>query len=481
MNYRMVLYILGKVIGVEGFFLLAPAVCGIIYGQSFLPYFLWAASLCAISLLLCFKKPQQTEIHSRDGFISVALCWIVLSLLGAVPFLLTGEMNSFFDAFFEIVSGFTTTGASVVANVEGLSHASLLWRSLSQWLGGMGVLVFVLAVMPKADMKNARYMHLMRAEVPGPTVDKLVPKIAHTARVMYGIYLGLTVVEVVFLLFGGMDVFEALTHSFSTASTGGFGIKNTSIGGYSPYIQYVIATFMLLFGINLNIFYLLLTGHIFKALKSEEFWWYIGIAATAVVVIMLSIFGQYNGTEGAFRAAYFQVASIMTTSGFSTADFTKWPVLAQAMLVLLMFIGGSTGCTAGGIKVGRVLLLGKNAKREVGYLLHPNLVRSVKVDGRSVAAETIRGTTSFIIVYIIIFVISTLLLIAVESCDLVTGFTTVTTAINNVGPGLASVGPASNFAHFTDFSKLLLCAVMLIGRLEIFPILILFSPSSWRR
>ena len=481
MNYRMVLYILGKTVGIEGLFLLAPAVCGIIYKENFLPYLLWAVVLYAVSLLFSFKKPRHTEIHSRDGFICVALCWIVLSLFGAVPFMLTGEIPSFFDAFFEIVSGFTTTGASVVANVEGLSHATLLWRSLSQWLGGMGVLVFVLAVMPKADMKNTRYMHLMRAEVPGPTVDKLVPKIATTARVMYGIYLGLTAVQVVVLLFGEMNLFEALTHSFSTASTGGFGIKNDSIGGYSAYSQYVIATFMLLFGINMNVFYLILTGHFLKAIKSEELWWYLGIAASAVLIIMISLMGQNMGTEVAFRHSFFQVASIMTTSGFSTADFNVWPMLAQAVLVLLMFIGGSTGCTAGGIKVGRLLLLGKNAKREAGYLLHPSLVRSVKVDGRVISHETIRGTTSFIIMYMIIFVIAAVTLIAVEGCDLITGFTAVTTAINNVGPGLGAVGPTANFAHLTDFSKLLLSFSMLIGRLEIFPILILFSPLSWRR
>ena len=410
MNYRMVLYILGKTVGIEGLFLLAPAVCGMIYKENFLPYLLWAVVLYALSLLVSFKKPKHTDIHPRDGFICVALCWIVLSLFGAIPLMLTGEISSFFDAFFEIVSGFTTTGASVVEKVEELSHATLLWRSLSQWLGGMGVLVFVLAVMPKADMKNTRYMHLMRAEVPGPTVDKLVPKIAQTARVMYAIYLGLTALEVICLLFGGMDIFEALTHSFSTASTGGFGIKNTSVGGYSPYIQYVIGTFMFIFGINLNVFYLILTGHFFKAFKSEELWWYLGIAAAAVGVITISLWGR----TGAFKDAYFQVASIMTTSGFSTTDFNKWPMIAQAILVLLMFVGGSTGCTAGGIKIGRLLLLGKNAKREAGYLLHPNLVRSVKVDGRTISHETIRGTTSFIIMYMIIFVIVTIALISVE-------------------------------------------------------------------
>ena len=481
MNYRMVLYILGKTVGIEGLFLLAPAVCGMIYKENFLPYLLWAVVLYALSFVTSFKKPKHTEIHSRDGFICVALCWIVLSLFGAVPFMLTGEIPSFFDAFFEIVSGFTTTGASVVKNVEGLSHATLLWRSLSQWLGGMGVLVFVLAVMPKADMKNTRYMHLMRAEVPGPSVDKLVPKIASTARVMYGIYLALTAIEVIFLLCGEMNLFEALTHSFSTASTGGFGIKNSSVGGYSAYSQYVIGSFMFLFGVNMNVFYLILTGHIIKAFKSEELWWYLGIAGFAVLVIMFSLMGQNMGSEGAFRHSFFQVASIMTTSGFSTADFNSWPMIAQAILVLLMFVGGSTGCTAGGIKIGRLLLLGKNAKREAGYLLHPNLVRSVKVDGRTISHETIRGTTSFIIMYMIIFVIATIGLIAVEGCDLITGFTAVTATINNIGPGLGAVGPAANFAHFTDFSKILLSATMLIGRLEIFPLLILFSPVSWRR
>lgn len=481
MNYRMVFYILGKTVGIEGLFLLAPALCGIIYGENFLPYFLWAVALYFVSLLVCFKKPKRTEIHARDGFICVALCWVVLSLFGAVPFLLTHEMSSFFDAFFEIVSGFTTTGASVVSDVEALSRASLLWRALSQWLGGMGVLVFVLAVMPKADIKNTRYMHLMKAEVPGPTVDKLVPKIAATARVMYGIYLALTVMQIVFLLFGGMSLFDSITHSFSTASTGGFGIKNDSVGGYSPYIQYVMATFMFLFGINLNVFYLILTGHFFKALKSEELWWYLGIATFSVAIIMFSLINTGSGTELSFREAYFQVTSIMTTSGFSTTNFNNWPMLAQATLVLLMFIGGSTGCTAGGIKVGRLLLLGKNAKREAGYLLHPSLVRSVKVDGKTVSHETIRGTTSFMIMYFLIFVIATLAIIAVESCDLVTGFTAVSATLNNIGPGLGAVGPAANFGHLTDFSKLLLSGTMLIGRLEIFPMLILFSPVAWKR
>ncbi len=492
MNYRMMLLFLGRILIILSALLVIPLVCALIYGETLLPFLIPMALCLVLGGLLGLKPPADRRFLPRDGFVCVGLSWIVMSLFGCLPFMISGAIPSFVDAFFETVSGFTTTGASILSDVEGLSHSLKLWRCFIQWVGGMGVLVFMMAVMPSADKGGAGFTHLLKAESPGPTVDKMVPRIADTARVMYGIYILLTVAEFFFLLAGEMNVFEAINHSFSTAGTGGFGIKNDSIASYSAYSQYVIAIFMTLFGINFNVFFLILTGKLLKALRCEELWWYLGIVVASVVVIGLSIFNLYNANaviangatlsgEEAFRLAFFQVSSIISTTGFSTADFNLWPTLTHAVLIVLMFSGACAGCTAGGIKISRLLLLAKNGRREVRYILHPRSVMSVKLEGKKVDHEIIRGTTSYIIVYAFLFIASTFLVTALDGCDLVTGFTSVAATLNNVGPGLGQVGPAGNFCGLTDISKLILCFDMLVGRLEIFPVLILLSPSTWKR
>ncbi len=488
MNYRMLLFVIGRILAVEAALMLLPLTAAIIFGENLLPFIIPVLLLVILALLFSSKSPKNTSLSARDGFVSVGLSWIVISVFGSLPFIISGEIPRFIDAFFETVSGFTTTGASILSEVESMSKGLLLWRSFTHWIGGMGILVFVLAIMPSSDMKGARFMHLMRAESPGPTVGKVVPKLAHTSRIMYGIYILLTALLLVLLLVGKMPLFDALCHTFGTAGTGGFGIKNDSIASYSPYCQYVMATFMLMFGINFNVYYLLIIGHIIKAFRSEELWAYLAIVAASVGSIAYSLFNFYNtpemagcSAEEAFRMSYFQVASIISTSGFSTVDFNLWPSFTHAILVALMFIGASAGCTGGGIKVSRVLLLVKNAAREILYILNPRVVKTVKLEGRRVDHETVRGTTSYLIVFIGIFSASVLAVIAAEGCDLVSGFTSVAACLNNIGPGLGAVGPAANFGWMTDFSKLLLCFNMLAGRLEIFPILILFSRRTWKK
>ena len=488
MNYRMVLFVLGRILTVEAVLMILPLLCSVIYGENPTPFIIPMVILLGLSLIFTLKTPKNRAMRARDGFVCVGLSWIVMSFFGAFPFFISGQIPSFIDAFFETVSGFTTTGSSILSDIESMSRGLLFWRSFTHWIGGMGILVFVLAVMPSSDSKSARFMHLMRAESPGPTVGKVVPRIAVTSRIMYGIYLILTLLLVIFLLAGGMPLFDALCHTFGTAGTGGFGIKNDSVASYSPYCQYVIATFMIMFGINFNVYYFLIIRQFLKAIKSEELWTYLLIIATSVGIISVSVYSFYNApamsgasAEEAFRMSYFQVASIISTSGFSTVDFNIWPPITHAVLVLLMFIGASAGCTGGGIKVSRIILLAKNAAREIKYILNPRLVKTVKFEGKTVDHETIRGTTSFLIVYIGIFTLSTLAIIGIESCDLVSGFTSVTACLNNIGPGLEMVGPAANFGWMTNASKLILSFNMLAGRLELFPILILFSPSTWKK
>ena len=489
MNYKMVSFILGKIFLALGFFMLIPAIYAVFVKESAMPFLVPFGLSLVLGFILAFKIPKNRQLLAKDGFVCVGISWIVMSLIGCIPFVLSGAIPSFTNAFFESVSGFTTTGASVLSDVESLDSSILLWRSLTQWIGGMGVLVFILAVMPKSDSNGSRFMHLLKAEVPGPTVGKIVPRIATTARVLYAIYIVMTLLEIIVLVLGEMNLYEAVNHSLTTASTGGFGIKNDSLASYSAYSQYVIAVFMLLFGINQNIFYLIITGHILKALKSEELRWYLGVVAVSVAVITASLTGflstatatlNYSGEE-AFRHSLVQVASIITTSGFSSACFEFWPVLTQAVIVALMFCGACAGCTAGGIKISRLLLLAKNGRREVRYITHPRAVMSVKLEGKPVDHETVRGATSYIIMYASIFVISAFAVTALDGCDLVTGFTSVASALNNIGPGLGEIGPAGNFAGFTALSKYILCFGMLAGRLELFPILILFSPATWKK
>ena len=481
MNYRMIFYILGKILGTLGLLMLLPLITAALYGESILPFALPLVLCVAVGICLSLKAPKNKRLLSKDGFVCVGLSWIVMSLVGCLPFIISGTIPAFVDAFFETVSGFTTTGATVMADIEAAPKGILLWRTFTHWIGGMGVLVFLLAILPRSDGKDARFMHLMRAEVPGPTVGKIVPRISDTARVLYAIYILLTLIEFVLLALGEMNLYEALAHSLSNAGTGGFGVKNDSIASYSAYSQYVIAVFMLLFGTNLSLFYLILTGHFLKAVKSEELRWYLGIVAVGVATIFIYIYPSLHSGELAFRQAFFQVSAIITTTGFITADFELWPVFTQVVLVLLMFCGGCAGSTAGGMKISRLLLLLKNGRREVRYITHPKAVMSIKLEGKRLDHETVRGTTSYIIMLMGIFVVSSLLIVALENCDLVTGFTAVATSLNNVGPGLSQVGPTDNFAAFSDPGKLVLCFNMLAGRLELFPILILFAPSTWKK
>lgn len=483
MNYRMIGYIIGQIVRVEGVLMIPALICSLIYGEGFKLAFVIPILLALVlGTLLCIKKPENTSIFAKEGFVSVALSWVLMSLIGSLPFIIGGYTSSVFDAIFETVSGFTTTGASIFTEVESLEHGILFWRSFTHWIGGMGVLVFVLAILPQADTRSVKLMHVMRAEVPGPKVGKLVSKISRTARIMYGIYIILTLLQVILLLLGGMSLFDSLLNSFATAGTGGFGIKNASIAAYdSVYVDYVIGIFMFLFGINFNLYYFIIIGHGFQALKSEELRWYCGTVAVATAIISLDIFRIYKDVGESVRYAFFQVSSIITTTGFATADFNTWPVLSKAVLVLLMFCGACAGSTGGGIKVSRILLLVKTGLREIKYMLHPRAVVSVKMEGKSAEADVIRSAASFFIVYTMLFVVSFFALTIAEECDLITGFTAVTACINNIGPGLGDVGPTGNFSAFTGFTKVLLSFVMLAGRLEIFPMIMLLSPSTWKK
>lgn len=482
MNYRMVSYIIGQIVRVEGILMIPPLVVSVIYGESAFAAFLIPIVLSvAAGTLLTIKKPSNPDIFAKEGFVTVGLSWIIMSLIGALPFVIDGCIPSFVDAFFETVSGFTTTGASILTEIESLGRGMLLWRSFTHFVGGMGVLVFVLAILPQADTRSVKLMHVMRAEVPGPKVGKLVSKIGRTARIMYGIYIGLTVIEMILLLAGGMPVYDSIVNSFATAGTGGFAIKNASIAAYdSAYIDYVIGIFMFLFGVNFNLYYLILIGHVGEALRSEELRWYLIITGVSTALIAADIYEIFGTVGESVRYAFFQVTSVMSTTGFATSDYNAWPALSKVILALLMFCGACVGSTTGGIKVGRIILLVKSGLREVKYMLHPRAVVAVRSEGKPVERDVLRGANSYMIVYIMLFTVSLFLVEMVEECDLVTGFTAVSACLNNVGPGLGEVGPAGNFSALTPFTKILLSVDMLAGRLEIFPLLMLFAPSTWR-
>ena len=474
----MVFFILGRILMVEAALMLPSVAVGLIYKErETLSFVLPIVSLAALGFLLSFRKPKNREIFARDGFFIVAGAWVVMSLFGALPFFLCGKFDSFIDCFFEVVSGFTTTGASILSEVESLPKCILFWRSFTHWVGGMGVLVFVMAILP---LSEERSLYLMKAESPGPIVGKLVPKMKDTARVLYGIYIVLTLVCIIFLLFGKMPVFDALCHAFGTAGTGGFGTKNAGIGYYnSPYIEMVLAVFMILFGINFNLFYLILLGNVKDALKSEELRWYIGIVGVSTLAISLNIMNTFKGQS--FRYAFFQVASIITTTGFATTDFNvTFPELSKSILVMLMVIGACAGSTGGGIKVSRLIIILKNFKKEIKKLLHPRSVTVIKLEGKPLDKTISKNTVSYFMMYIIIMMVSCLL-ISVDGFDLTTNSTAVISCFNNIGPGLGAVGPMGNFGGYSWFSKLILSFDMLCGRLEILPMLVLFTPTAWRK
>ena len=439
-----------------------------------------AAGTLAIGLpLTFFLKPKEQYLYAKEGIMVTSLAWIVMSLVGAVPFVICREIPSFVDALFEIVSGFTTTGASILNDVEALSHGTLFWRSFSHWIGGMGVLVFLLAVVNR----NNRSMHILRAEMPGPTVDKLVPKAKRTALYLYAIYIVLTLVLAVMLWCGEMNFFEAIVHAFGTAGTGGFGIKNSSLGGYSVYSQWVIAIFMLIFGVNFNLYFLLILGKVTSVLRNSEIWVYIGVVVASVTVITINIYSQYESVATSLRHSTFQVAAIMSTTGYSTANFDNWPAVSKAILFILMMVGGCAGSTAGGFKLTRVIILFKKIGNDLKKALHPRTATVVKIGGEKVSDETISGVTSYLAIYVLIFLAVFLIL----SCDpnvpqanaIETNLTASAAAFNNIGPGFAAVGPTCSFAFYSPLSKIVLIFAMLLGRLEIYPILLTLSPSTW--
>ena len=470
---------LGTVLFAEGILLSVPLLISLVSRDDcMLAFGISALITILIGLILSLTIKKTSDLTAKDGFIICGLSWIVLSLFGALPFFISGHLNSYIDAVFETVSGLTTTGSSVISDVESLPKSLLFWRSFTHWIGGMGVLVFILAVLP---LSQSRTMHLMKAEVPGPKVGKLVSKLRFTAQILYAIYIVLTIIEVIMLLFGGMPLFDSVVNSFATAGTGGFAIKNASIAAYnSAYIEGVITAFMVLFGINFNLYYLILLGDIKSVLKNRELHVYLGILILATAIIAVDIYSIYGSVFDSIRYSSFQVASIMTTTGFATADFNQWSNLSKTILVTLMFIGSCAGSTGGGIKVSRIMILIRNSVREIKRMIMPRAVMSVKIDGKSVDNDTIAGAHSYLCVYLLIFFASVIIL-SIDQFDLSTNFTSVAACINNIGPGLSIVGPTGNYSAFSDVSKIVLIFDMLAGRLEIFPILMLFNISAWKK
>lgn len=478
MNYSIIRYVLGIVLKFESLFLLLPVFVGIFYGERSTWFFFAVAGLClAVGWLLSFRKPRSYVFYAVEGFVSVSLSWAVLSFFGALPFWLSGEIPSLVDAMFETISGFTTTGASILSDVEALSHCCLFWRSFTHWIGGMGVLVFVLAVFP---MRGGQSMFLMKAESPGPSVEKLVPRVRTTATILYGVYTVMTFAEIILLAVTGMSLFDAVTLSLGTAGTGGFGVLNDSVGSYAPHLQVIITVFMILFGVNFNIYYLLLRKKVGAALRSEELRVYLGIIAASGLLIAWNIRGIFPNPLEALRHSFFQVASIITTTGYSTVDFNQWPQFSATILVMLMFVGACAGSTGGGIKVSRIVIMIKSVIKELFMVNHPHAVREEKLDGRTVHLETRRSIHIFVVSYALIYAVS-LLLVSLDNFDFTTNFTAVAATINNIGPGLAMVGPAANFGIFSVPSKIVLMFDMLAGRLELLPMIILFAPVTWKR
>ena len=479
MNYSMIFFIIGWVFLIEAALMAPSALVALLYAEQSIWAFAAAIGLCLLlGVPLVRRQPANKVFYAKEGCVTVALSWIVMSLMGALPFVFSGVIPSIVDAMFETVSGFTTTGASILKDVEVLPRCMLFWRSFTHWIGGMGVLVFLLCLLP---MSGGGYsMNLMKAESPGPSVSKLVPKVRSTAKLLYGLYVALSLLELALLLLGSMPLFDALCTTFGTAGTGGFGIKNSSIGEYSAYIQSIVTIFMILFGINFNVYFLLYMRKPKEALRCEEAGWYLAIIAVSTLIITVFIRNSFPDLVTAFRHAAFQVGSIITTTGFSTVDFNVWPAVPRAILVLLMFIGACAGSTGGGIKVSRIVLLFRTMTREIGQIIHPHMVKKLKFEGRVVGQEVLRSVNAFMVAYVLIFAVSTLF-VCLDGFDLVTSFTAVAATLNNIGPGLEMVGPIGNFSCFSDLSKIVLIFDMLAGRLEIFPLLVLFFRDTWKK
>ena len=475
----MILNTVGLMLKVEAALLLLPAIAALIYAESCLWSILISAaiSLAAGFALTLLSRPKSQVIYAREGFITVALAWVAVSAVGALPFYISREIPSYIDAFFETVSGFTTTGASILTNVEVMSRGLLFWRSFTHWVGGMGVLVFVMALVPSV---TDRSIHIMRAEMPGPVVGKLMPRARDTASILYKIYVGMTLAQIILMWAGGMPLYESIVHAFGTAGTGGFGVKADSIAGYSPYLQWVITVFMLLFGVNFNLYYLLLIRRFRAAAQSSECWYYLGIVGVSIALITANILPMYESFQEALRLSAFQVASIVTTTGYATADFNLWPQFSKAILLLLMIVGACAGSTGGGLKVSRAVMLFKTVGREIRHLLHPRSVNSVRFEGKQVDGATLKGVSSYFALYIIC-ILAICLILSLEPFDLETNLSATLACFNNIGPGLAAVGPASNYAAYSPLSKLVLSLAMLLGRLEIYPLLLTLIPTTWIR
>ena len=480
MNRKMVRYILAKMLGAEALLLMFPIIVALIYGEKkeIFSFLVPISVLVLIFLIWGIKKPEEKMFYGKEGMMIVTSAWILWSIFGSLPFYVSGYIPNYIDAFFETVSGFTTTGATILRNVEILPYCMHFWRSLTQWIGGMGVLLFVL-VLTSLDRKNT--MHLIRAEISGPEKDKLVPKMTDTARILYGIYFSLTAIEVVLLLCGGMNVFDSLIHSFTTAGTGGFSNYADSIGHFdSVYIESVISIFMVLFGVNFNLYFLIFLKEFKLIWKNEEVRVYFMIILLAAGLITLNISGQYDSIVQAFRYAFFQVAALITSTGFVTANYDLWPMFSQCILMLLMIIGACASSTGGGIKTSRFLVIIKSIQREIKQMAHPKSVNVIKVNDKKMGTEVVKNVYIYILSYIVILAAS-VLLVSLDNKDFATTFSAVISSINIIGPGISEVGPVGSYADFSPLSKLVLCFDMLAGRLEIFPFLMFLTASRWKK
>ena len=481
MNFKAVIYILGWILIIEGVMMLSPFVVALIYGEPQGAAFAVMAFVCiVIGASIALRKPKRMTFFSREGFVVTAFAWILMSIFGCLPFIMNGDIPSFTDALFETVSGFTTTGSSILDDVEALSHASLFWRSLTHWIGGMGVLVFLLALIP---MTGGSHVNIMRAESPGPTVSKLLPKVRQTAFALYAIYVALTAAEFIFLIAGRMPVFDAITTAVGTAGTGGFGVRADSMASYSPYIQWVVTIFMALFGVNFGVYFLLATRRFKQSVIHEEARYYILIILAAVALIMIALTVNNTLPDMAFgdkiRHVFFQVAALITTTGFSTIDYDTWPQLALMVMLLLMFIGACAGSTGGGIKISRILILCRSVKNSLTLFFHPKRVVNLRSEGKTVPNEVVQSVSVYIIAYIIVYIVS-MFLISLDNYDFTTNFTAIAATINNIGPGLSKAGPTESFSLFSPLSKYVMIFDMLAGRLELYPMLILLTPEFWK-
>lgn len=474
----MVIYLLGVILLLEAALLSLPLVTALAFGESILPILFTVLIICVIAVPMVLQRPTDRRIYTKEGFVTVAVAWILMSALGALPFVFSGAIPNYIDALFETVSGFTTTGATVLGSIEGLPYSILFWRSFTHWIGGMGVLVFVLAIMPSAGGQS---IYLMRAEVPGPTKDKLVPKMRESALILYSIYIILTLVEIILLKIVGLPFYDAIVNAFSTAGTGGFSVLNDSIAGYGNVAaEWIIAIFMLIFGVNFNLYFLIIMGNIRNALRSEELRAYLCVVTASVILVAINTARLFENFYDCIRASFFQVSSIITTTGFVTEEFGAWPTFSKTVILLLMFIGACAGSTAGGLKISRVILLVKSAFKEIKSVIRPNSVNVVRLDGVSVESETARGAGAYFTIYASIIAITTLLL-SFDGYGMETCFTAAVSLVNNVGPVLGEIGAFGNLAEFSYFSKIVMSLNMLIGRLEIMPMLVLFSPSTFRK